>query len=108
MPLVLRVITLNCWALPLRWPFGSSDSRYRIAKIGEALLEQKYDVVSLEEVWSEDDFIRLQEMLKVAYPFSYYFHSGFTGSGVCIFCRHSIVSTLMHRYSLNGFAHHIH
>lgn len=41
-------------------------------------------------------------------PYSHYFHSGFTGSGVAILSAWPIVDTLMHRYSLNGFAHHIH
>ncbi|CAG9531314.1 unnamed protein product [Cercopithifilaria johnstoni] len=108
MPLILRVVNLNCWALPLPWPFGSSDQALRIKKIGEALLQNEYDIVSLEEVWGERDFLHLQETLKGTYIYSYYFHSGFTGSGICVFSRHPIVSTLMHRFTLNGFAHHIH
>ncbi len=34
--------------------------------------------------------------------------SGYLGSGVCVFSRFPVVDTLMHRYSLNGFAHHVH
>ncbi|MCP9259023.1 hypothetical protein DINM_002005 [Dirofilaria immitis] len=97
MPLVLRVVSLNCWALPCPWPLGSSDHTLRIKKIGEALLRDEYDIVALEE-----------ETLKKIYIYSYYFHSGFTGSGICVFSRYPIVSTLMHRFTLNGFAHHIH
>ncbi|VDK85403.1 unnamed protein product [Litomosoides sigmodontis] len=117
-------------ALPLPWPFGSRDHHLRIRKIGEALLQDEYDIIALEEgnenfsknlgrgfyenpvsffqVWGESDFLRLQEMLKETYTYNYYFHSGFTGSGICVFSRHPIVSTLMHRFTLNGFAHHIH
>uniref|UniRef100_A0A1I7W4X2 sphingomyelin phosphodiesterase n=1 Tax=Loa loa TaxID=7209 RepID=A0A1I7W4X2_LOALO len=108
MPLVLRVVSLNCWALPLPWPFRSNDHSLRIKKIGEALLLNEYDIVALEEVWGEHDFLRLQEALKKIFGYSYYFHSGFTGSGICVFSRYPIVSTLMHRFTLNGFAHHIH
>uniref|UniRef100_A0A915Q3P1 sphingomyelin phosphodiesterase n=1 Tax=Setaria digitata TaxID=48799 RepID=A0A915Q3P1_9BILA len=108
MPLILRVVCLNCWGLPLPWPIGSRDRTLRIKKIGEALLQDVYDIVALEEVWKESDFLRLQEVLHETYPFNYYFHSGFTGSGICVFSRHTIVSTLMHRFTLNGFAHHIH
>lgn len=105
---VLRVVTLNCWALPQPWPIGSKDRHYRIAKIIEALLKDDYDIVALQEVWGEKDYDRISSSIKGSYPFSFYFHSGFTGSGVCVFTRYPIVSTLMHRYSLNGFAHHIH
>uniref|UniRef100_F1L466 sphingomyelin phosphodiesterase n=1 Tax=Ascaris suum TaxID=6253 RepID=F1L466_ASCSU len=104
----LRVITLNCWALPQPWPVGSRDRQYRLSKLCEALLSTNYDIISLQEIWSVRDFDRINSAIKDVYPYSYYFHSGFTGSGVCIFSRHAIVSTLMHRYSLNGFAHHIH
>uniref|UniRef100_A0A915CGM9 sphingomyelin phosphodiesterase n=1 Tax=Parascaris univalens TaxID=6257 RepID=A0A915CGM9_PARUN len=108
MPMHLRIITLNCWALPQPWPIGSRDRRYRLSKLCEAFLTSNYDIISLQEIWSERDFDRINSAIKDVYPYSYYFHSGFMGSGVCIFSRHAIVSTLMHRYSLNGFAHHIH
>ncbi|KAK6017407.1 hypothetical protein OSTOST_17074 [Ostertagia ostertagi] len=50
----------------------------------------------------------MAERLSSCFRYHHYFHSGFTGSGVCVFSRYPIVSTLTHRYSLNGFAHHIH
>ncbi|VDN02344.1 unnamed protein product [Thelazia callipaeda] len=108
MAIKVRVLSLNCWALPLKWPFGSSDHLFRLKKLEEALLESHYDFVALEEVWCESDFLQLREVLEKPYPFGHYFHSGFTGSGICVFSRHRIVSTLMYRFTLNGFAHHIH
>ncbi|VDK55518.1 unnamed protein product [Anisakis simplex] len=51
----LRVITLNCWALPQPWPIGSSDRQYRLEKLCEALVSTEYDVISLQEV-SDCDF----------------------------------------------------
>ncbi|KAK0418362.1 hypothetical protein QR680_013520 [Steinernema hermaphroditum] len=104
----LRVVTLNCWALPQPWPIGSKDRKYRLEKLVEALLETEYDVISLQEIWSERDYLSISAALTAVYPYSHYFHSGFTGSGVCVITKHPIVSTLMHRYSLNGFAHHVH
>ncbi|CAI2295817.1 unnamed protein product [Caenorhabditis sp. 36 PRJEB53466] len=107
-PRQLRVVTLNAWCLPQPWPIGSTDRIHRLQKIGAVMLEENYDIVGLQELWSYWDFVRLSEQVSSVYPFYHYFHSGFTGSGVCVFSRHPIVSTLTHRYSLNGFAHHIH
>ncbi|VDM53696.1 unnamed protein product [Angiostrongylus costaricensis] len=112
----LRVLTLNVWCLPQPWPLGSKDRKYRLKKLAEAILKENYDIVGLQEVWSVTDYADLIERLSSSFRFHHYFHSGFTGSGVCVFSRHSIVSTLTHsvcdllsfRYSLNGFAHHIH
>ncbi|TKR65147.1 hypothetical protein L596_025596 [Steinernema carpocapsae] len=108
MSVFLRVITLNCWALPQPWPIGSKYRKYRIEKLVEALQNADYDVISLQELWSEKDYLFICNSLQGNYPYAHYFHSGFTGSGVCVISKHPIVSTLMHRYSLNGFAHHVH
>ncbi|KAF1771562.1 hypothetical protein GCK72_003389 [Caenorhabditis remanei] len=107
-PRQLRVVTLNAWCLPQPWPIGSTDRVHRLNKIGEYMIEELYDIVGLQELWSYHDFVKLSEQCSSVYPYFHYFHSGFTGSGVCVFSRHPIVSTLTSRYSLNGFAHHIH
>uniref|UniRef100_A0A1I7X1N0 sphingomyelin phosphodiesterase n=1 Tax=Heterorhabditis bacteriophora TaxID=37862 RepID=A0A1I7X1N0_HETBA len=104
----LRVMTLNVWCLPQPWPIGSKDRLHRLKKLAEALINDPYDIIGLQEVWCESDYLEMAERLSHLYQFHHYFHSGFTGSGVCVFSRHPIVSTLTHRYSLNGFAHHIH
>ncbi|GMS99608.1 hypothetical protein PENTCL1PPCAC_21783, partial [Pristionchus entomophagus] len=103
-----RACTLNCWALPYIWPFGSANRRLRLERLSDQLIKEEYDVVGLQELWSEADYLDLAARVATVYPFAHYFHSGFTGSGVCVLSKHPIVSTLMHRYSLNGFAHHIH
>uniref|UniRef100_A0A914XM65 sphingomyelin phosphodiesterase n=1 Tax=Plectus sambesii TaxID=2011161 RepID=A0A914XM65_9BILA len=108
MDVVLRVLTLNCWALPQPWPIGSKHRSYRLAKLAEALAAGTYDIVALQELWDESDFVKIKDAVRSTLPFSHYYHSGLTGSGVCILSRFPIVSTLMHRYSLNGYAHHIH
>ncbi|KJH46374.1 endonuclease/exonuclease/phosphatase family protein [Dictyocaulus viviparus] len=104
----LRVLTLNVWCLPHPWPIGSKHRKHRLEKLAEAILRENYDIVGLQEVWSFKDYMDMTERLSESFRFHHYFHSGFTGSGVCVFSRHPIVSTLTHRYSLNGFAHHIH
>ncbi|EYC35244.1 hypothetical protein Y032_1102g3606, partial [Ancylostoma ceylanicum] len=104
----LRVLTLNVWCLPQPWPIGSKDRKFRLKKLAEAILDENLDIVGLQEVWSETDYLDMVDRLSGSFRFNHYFHSGFTGSGVCVFSRHPIVSTLTHRYSLNGFAHHIH
>ncbi|PAV84270.1 hypothetical protein WR25_16859 isoform F [Diploscapter pachys] len=126
--LELRVLTLNMWCLPQPWPVGSKDRKHRLKRLAEALLIEEYDIVGLQEIWKEGDYLDLVDQLKDVYKFHHYFHSGWTGSGVCILSRHPIVSTLTHRfilffsssvpnvqikmyvfrYSLNGFAHHVH
>ncbi|VDN19354.1 unnamed protein product [Cylicostephanus goldi] len=104
----LRVLTLNVWCLPQPWPIGSKDRKFRLKKLAEAILRENYDIVGLQEVWVETDYLDMVDRLANQFRFHHYFHSGFTGSGVCVFSRHPIVSTLTLRYSLNGFAHHVH
>uniref|UniRef100_A0AC35UE80 Endo/exonuclease/phosphatase domain-containing protein n=2 Tax=Rhabditophanes sp. KR3021 TaxID=114890 RepID=A0AC35UE80_9BILA len=108
MSYTLNVVTLNCWAIPFPYPFGSTARTRRIQAIAQTLLDSNYDVVSLQELWSEKDFHYITTFLKEIFPFAHYFHSGFTGSGTCVISKFRIVSTLKHNYSLNGFAHHIH
>ncbi|VDK67098.1 unnamed protein product, partial [Cylicostephanus goldi] len=90
------------------WPIGSKDRKFRLKKLAEAILSENYDIVGLQEVWVETDYLDMVDRLANQFRFHHYFHSGFTGSGVCVFSRHPIVSTLTLRYSLNGFAHHVH
>ena len=110
----LRVLTLNMWCLPQPWPVGSKDRKHRLKRLAEALLIEEYDIVGLQafdsfhsslhfatelqEIWKEGDYLDLVDQLKDVYKFHHYFHSGWTGSGVCILSRHPIVSTLTHRF----------
>uniref|UniRef100_A0A7E4USR3 sphingomyelin phosphodiesterase n=1 Tax=Panagrellus redivivus TaxID=6233 RepID=A0A7E4USR3_PANRE len=107
-PLNINIATLNCWALPQPWPIGSSDRRLRLDALVEVLRQSDYDIVCLQELWSEDDFLDIADRTSHLFRHKHYFHSGYTGSGTCILSRWKIQSTLIHRYSLNGFPHHIH
>lgn len=45
--------------------------------------------------------------LKIDFVYLVYLYSGVMGSGVCVFTRGLILGTLIHRYSLNGYAYKI-
>lgn len=101
----LRVFSLNCWGIR----FLSKHCAQRYAMIGEMLSHGEHDVVLLQEVWSEKDFLDLKRKLVFSHPHSHYFKSGVIGSGLAIFCKYRIHDTFLYRYSLNGYpymAHH--
>ncbi|XP_036007297.1 sphingomyelin phosphodiesterase 2 isoform X2 [Fundulus heteroclitus] len=77
--------------------------------IGQMLCKEQHDIVLLQEVWSEKDFLYLKTKLASTHPHSHYFKSGVIGSGLAIFSKHRIHDTFLYRYSLNGYpymAHH--
>ncbi|XP_071673977.1 sphingomyelin phosphodiesterase 2 isoform X2 [Patagioenas fasciata] len=95
----LRIFDLNCWAIR----YLSKWRQERVRLIGDMLLQDSFDLVLLQEVWSEQDYSDLKEKLRGCYPFSHYFHSGVIGSGLCVFSRFPILDTLLYQYSLNGY-----
>ncbi|XP_008278105.1 sphingomyelin phosphodiesterase 2 isoform X2 [Stegastes partitus] len=77
--------------------------------IGEMLCREEHDLVLLQEVWSERDYLYLKKKLACSHPHSHYFKSGVIGSGLAIFSKYRIHDTFVYRYSLNGYpymAHH--
>ncbi|XP_053943906.1 sphingomyelin phosphodiesterase 2 [Cuculus canorus] len=97
--LQLRVFDLNCWAIR----YLSKKRQERVQLIGDTLRHQGFDLVLLQEVWSEQDYSDLKARLGSCYPFSHYFRSGVIGSGLCVFSRFPILDTLLYQYSLNGY-----
>ncbi|KFO92855.1 Sphingomyelin phosphodiesterase 2, partial [Buceros rhinoceros silvestris] len=95
----LRVFDLNCWAIR----YLSKRRQERISLIGDTLRQEGFDLVLLQEVWSEQDYSDLKAKLGGCYPFSHYFRSGVIGSGLCIFSRFPILDTFLYQYSLNGY-----
>ncbi|NWW54831.1 NSMA phosphodiesterase, partial [Pedionomus torquatus] len=95
----LRVFDLNCWAIR----YLSKRRQERVQLIGDVLRRESFDLVLLQEVWSERDYSDLKEKLGSRYPFSHYFRSGVIGSGLCVFSRFPILDTLLYQYSLNGY-----
>uniref|UniRef100_A0A671YY16 Sphingomyelin phosphodiesterase 2 n=1 Tax=Sparus aurata TaxID=8175 RepID=A0A671YY16_SPAAU len=102
MPLIF---SLNCWGIH----YLSKHCPQRYAMIGDLLCKEQHDIVLLQEVWSEKDFLSLKQKLASTHPHSHYFKSGVIGSGLAIYTKHRIHDTFLYRYSLNGYpymAHH--
>ncbi|XP_034021377.1 sphingomyelin phosphodiesterase 2 isoform X2 [Thalassophryne amazonica] len=77
--------------------------------IGDMLRKEQHDIVLLQEVWSEKDYLSLNKKLACTHPHSHYFKSGVFGSGLAIFSKHRIHDAFLYRYSVNGYpymAHH--
>lgn len=101
----MRVFSLNCWGVR----YLSKHCPERYAMIGEMLCKEEHDIVLLQEVWSEKDYLYLKKKLACSHPHSHYFKSGVIGSGLAIFSKYRIHDTFVYRYSLNGYpymAHH--
>lgn len=92
MILELSILTFNIWCANIKInkikisikkrftiisrgiPIVSKDRQIRVDAIGKRLAESSYDVVSLQEVWSTDDFEQIRERTKYVLPYSHYFH----------------------------------
>ncbi|XP_050502988.1 putative neutral sphingomyelinase [Diabrotica virgifera virgifera] len=103
MSLEFKVFTLNCWAIPI--PTLSKNRKRRLKAIAEHISNSHYDVVCLQEIWSDQDYYSIKDEVAGVLPYSHYFYSGVTGSGVCIYSKHVIEDTFFHQYSLNGYIH---
>lgn len=55
-------------------PFVSKDRQLRVEAIGEFLANGGFDVVSLQEVWSEHDYQLLKKRTENTLPFAHYFY----------------------------------
>uniref|UniRef100_A0A1B0B0D8 sphingomyelin phosphodiesterase n=1 Tax=Glossina palpalis gambiensis TaxID=67801 RepID=A0A1B0B0D8_9MUSC len=99
----LSIITFNVWGIP----FISSDRSARIIDIAIQLNTGNYDIVSLQEVWSENDSRLLQNMTKKVLPYAHYFYSGVMGSGLLVLSKFPIVSSIFHGWTVNGYFHRI-
>lgn len=88
-------------------PFVSSDRAPRIEAICKELNGGQYDIVSLQEVWSQQDSERLQQDTVNVFPYSHYFHSGVMGAGLLVLSKYPILGTLFHAWSVNGYFHRV-
>ncbi|XP_017862993.1 PREDICTED: putative neutral sphingomyelinase [Drosophila arizonae] len=101
--LELKILTLNIWGIPL----VSSNRAPRIEAISKELSSGQYDIVSLQEVWSQHDSEQLQQGTASVLPYSHYFHSGVMGAGLLVLSKYPILGTLFHAWSVNGYFHRI-
>ncbi|XP_023938168.2 putative neutral sphingomyelinase [Bicyclus anynana] len=104
MDLTLNIFTLNCWGIPV----VSKNRKERFEAIATYLSQAPHNIVCLQEVWSETDYLYLKEQLQTNLPFSHYFYSGVLGSGLCIFSKWLIQDVFFHQWPLNGYIHKIH
>ncbi|XP_045520388.1 putative neutral sphingomyelinase isoform X2 [Pieris brassicae] len=100
----INLFTLNCWGIPI----VSKNRKERIEAITKYLLSGDQDIVCLQEVWSENDYLYLKENLSSVLPYSHYFYSGVLGSGLCVFSKWLIKDVFFHQWPLNGYIHKIH
>lgn len=84
--MALKVLTLNVWGLH----YIAQRVRERLCCIAQEL--KGYDIVGLQEVWSQDDYQYLVGELNRILPYSFRFKSGVIGSGLCVFSRYPIIS----------------
>ncbi|XP_012157991.1 putative neutral sphingomyelinase isoform X2 [Ceratitis capitata] len=83
------------------------DREERIAAIGLELSSGKYDIVSLQEVWSRKDCESLKNATEATLPYAHYFYSGVIGSGLLVLSKYPIISSFFHPWSVNGYFHRI-
>ncbi|XP_065083629.1 putative neutral sphingomyelinase [Ochlerotatus camptorhynchus] len=103
MALELSILTLNIWGIP----HVSKDRAIRVEAIGDVLASGNYDIVSLQEVWSDSDYQYLKKRVEGVLPFAHYFYSGVVGSGLTLLSKYPIVSAFFHAWSVNGYVHRI-
>ncbi|KAI9275302.1 Endonuclease/exonuclease/phosphatase [Helicostylum pulchrum] len=94
----LQVLSLNCWGLA----FISKYRKLRLQAIAHSLSSCSYDIITLQEVWVQEDYQYILDKVKHTLPYAKYFYSGALGSGLAILSRYPIISTAYHRYALNG------
>lgn len=99
----LNIFTLNCWGIPI----VSKDRKERMKGIAQYLLTSAHNIVCLQEIWSEKDFIYFRDTLKSVLPYSHYFYSGVLGSGLCVFSKWIIQDVFFHQWPLNGYIHKV-
>ncbi|CAH0721530.1 unnamed protein product, partial [Brenthis ino] len=100
----INIFTLNCWGIPV----VSKNRKERIEAIAKYLSQASHNIVCLQEIWSEKDYLYLTEKLSENLPYSHYFYSGVLGSGLCVFSKWMIQDVFFHQWPLNGYIHKIH
>ncbi|OQR74990.1 putative neutral sphingomyelinase-like [Tropilaelaps mercedesae] len=98
-----KVLSLNIWGLVA----FSKHRKERVEALADLLAykETDFDFVFLQEVWSEADYLKIVDSTRLVLPYCHYFHSGVTGSGVCLLSKWPIIDICAYKYNLNGYAH---
>ncbi|CAB4067116.1 SMPD2 [Lepeophtheirus salmonis] len=99
----IKVFSLNFFGL-----YGISAKRKeRVQALSHYLsAKEDYDIVLLQEVWTDEDYKTLKKNLILSggpFSFSHYFDNGIIGTGTCIFSKSRIRFTTFHSFGLNGY-----
>lgn len=70
----LKVFTLNCWAIAYVPFLSSPDRKARIKAIAEYLAFSDYDIVCLQELWTNADREIIKKACQEALPHSVTFY----------------------------------
>ncbi|XP_065071036.1 putative neutral sphingomyelinase isoform X2 [Rhopilema esculentum] len=94
----LRMLSLNCWGIP----FLTKACSFRISAIADELSKGLYDVVALQEIWTEYQYAEIKKKVAKVLPYSHYFYSGVIGTGLCIFSKYQLIDAFLHQFATNG------
>ncbi|RKU42721.1 phospholipase C type enzyme [Coniochaeta pulveracea] len=96
----VRIITLNCWGLK----YLSALRQPRLQEIGRrlALTTPSPDIVALQELWTQEDYLSIRSQTSSILPYGKFYHSGVFGGGLAILSKWPIEESSMIRYPLNG------
>jgi len=95
----INVFTINVWGLK----FVAKNRLERFKAISEFVNSSDYDVVFMQELWLDTDYLEMKQRIKVKFPYAHNFDSGIIGSGTCIFSRCPLQEANFHEFSINGY-----
>lgn len=100
----IKILTFNVWGLKIISKFRKKRLKYIADKLSQSIdPEDDYDIVALQEVWTEEDWNYFDERCKLTYPYRRNFHSGIiAGSGLIILSKIPIKETFLYRFPVNG------
>ncbi|PIS50788.1 hypothetical protein CJI97_004322 [Candidozyma auris] len=95
----VRLLTLNAWGLK----YISKHRKARLRWIANQLAVTDYDIVALQEVWVEEDWLYIDEKCRAQYPYRRLFRSGIiAGPGLAILSKIPINNSFLYRFPING------
>lgn len=101
-----KLLTFNLWGLKYVSHFRKERLHAvanRLASGDDALQNDDYDIVALQEVWCQDDWDYIDRVCALRYPYRRWFSSGMiSGPGLAVLSRFPIVETFLYRYAVNG------
>lgn len=73
--------------------FVGKNRTARVKALADCLISNGYDVVCLQELWCEDDYVHLKRYCKQAFKHIHYFHRYVRGSNFVIIWAGSTMQT---------------